>query len=220
MGIRGQCVPERPFRLIRCAVRWPPVARDADATGTEPAGVGGERGQPRRHLFFPPQANGGALARWNGSRWRLKPLPARFGRSGDPTSIAARSGHDLWVGGGIAGRSLDLTEAAARWNGSAWRVARVPAARTKADCVLRSVVPYRAGLLGLGECFSNLNPGHLWSRLWRLSADTWSGPSRPHLAGTEPVFLDLASADRAGAVWATGYAGNVGIIALAGPVPQ
>src|SRR6266702_1870144 len=54
-------------------------------------------------IFFPPQANGGALARWNGRRWQLEPLPARFARRGDPTSIAARSDHDVWVGGGFAG---------------------------------------------------------------------------------------------------------------------
>ncbi len=126
----------------------------------------------------------------------------------------------MWVGGRIAGRSLDLTEAAARWNGSAWRVAPVPVASSKADCVLRSIVPDRAGLLALGECFSSLNPGHVWSRLWKLSAGTWAGPSRPRLAGTEPVFTDLASAERAGLAWAAGYTEYIGVIALSGPAPR
>jgi DNA-binding transcriptional LysR family regulator len=41
------------------------------------------------------------------------------------------------------------------------RTAAQAAAHTRAaaDCVLRSVVQIRAGLLGLGDCFSDLNPG-------------------------------------------------------------
>jgi hypothetical protein len=94
-----------------------------------------------------------------------------FARHGDPTSIAARTGHGLWVGGGIPNRSPGgLTEAAARWNGSSWHVEPVPAVSSRADCVLRRIVPDRAGLLALGECFSDANPGHPWSRLWTLSA--------------------------------------------------
>jgi hypothetical protein len=34
---------------------------------------------------------------------------------------------------------------------------------------------------GLGQCFSDLNPGHVWSRLWRLAVD---GPG-PAAAGRE-----------------------------------
>lgn len=161
-----------------------------------------------------------ALVRWNGRHWRRENLPARFAHNGDPTSIVTRAGGDLWIGGGIAGRSSDLTEAAARWDGSAWRVTPVPVASSAADCVIRSIVPHRAGLLALGECFSTVNPGHVWSRLWKLSAGTWAGPSRPRLARTEPVFLDLAPAQRAGLAWAAGYAGDVGLIALAGPSPR
>lgn len=195
-------------RLANLLVSAASAVRPADIWAT--IGYGGQ-------LFFPPQANGGALTRWNGRRWRLEPLPARFARHGDPTSVAARSDRAVWVGGGIAGGSLDLREAAARWNGSAWRVALAPVASSRADCVVRSIVPGRAGLLVLGVCFSSLNPGRVWSRLWRLSAGTWAGPSRPRLAGTQPVFLDLASAERSGRAWAAGYAGHVGVIALSGP---
>jgi hypothetical protein len=73
-------------------------------------------------------------------------------------------------------------------------------------------VPDRRSLLGLGDCFSSLRSGLVRSRLWRLSAGAWAGPTRPRLAGTEPVFLDLAA--RAGSAWAAGYAGEVGIIAV------
>jgi hypothetical protein len=201
-------MPRLPNLLVSAAS----AVRQDDIWAT--IGYGGQ-------TLFPPQANGGALARWNGHLWRLEPLPARFARHGDPTSIVARTDRDLWVGGGIAGRSLDLTEAAARWNGSVWQVvAAVPAAPSKADCVFRSLVPYRVGLLALGECFSSLDPGHVWSRLWSLTAGRWAGPSRPRLAGTEPVFLDLAPVQRAGLAWAAGYARGTGIIALSAPVPR
>jgi hypothetical protein len=86
--------------------------------------------------------------------------------------------------------------------------------------VLRSVVQIRAGLLGLGDCFSDLNPGDVWSRLWRLSAGKWTGPVRPRLAGNEPVFLDMVKAGQAGSAWAVGYSGDVGIIALYGSVSR
>jgi hypothetical protein len=196
-------MPKVPNLLVSAAS----AVRPGDIWAT--IGYGGQ-------IFFPPQGNGGALARWNGRRWHLEPLPARFARHGDPTSIAARTGSGVWVGGGIEGRSVGLAEAAAHWNGSAWRVAAVPAAPSRTDCVFRAVVPDRAGQFALGDCFSSLN-GHVWSRLWRRSASAWFGPFRPRLAGTQPVFLDLASAERAGLVWAAGYAQNAGIIALSGP---
>jgi len=55
------------------------------------------------------------------------------------------------------------------------------------------MLPSAAALLILGECFSSLNPGHVWSRLWRLTGRARAGPVGPRLAGTTPVFLDLAS---------------------------
>ncbi len=89
-----------------------------------------------------------------------------------------------------------------------------------ADCVFRALVPFRDGWMGLGTCFGNANAGNVWSRLWRLSAGRWVGPVRPRLAGTVPVFLDMAGAGQAGSVWAVGFVGGAGIIALHGPVPR
>lgn len=167
-------------------------------------------------LLFPPQASGGKLARWDGRRWKLGPLPARLARDGDPASIAALPARDLWVGGGIADTDLRLAEGAARWDGSAWQVIKVPAQALHADCVFRALVRFRDRLVGPGDCFSDANPGKVWSRLWRLSAGRWIGPVRPRIRGRVPVLLDLARAGRPGSAWAVGFAGDAGAIALYG----
>jgi hypothetical protein len=171
-------------------------------------------------ILFPPQGNGGKLARWDGRRWQIMPLAAGLARHGDPTSTLAGPGHRLWVGGGITVKTSGLAEAAAHWNGSAWQMITVPARRTSANCVFRAVVPFRGGLIGLGNCFSDANPGKVWSRVWRLSAGRWIGPARPRIAGKEPVFLDAAATGKGGSVWALGFSGSVGIIALCGPAPR
>lgn len=170
-------------------------------------------------MAFPAQGNGGALARWDGRRWRLARLAGRFARYGDPTSIVAVTDRDVWVGGGVANRQIQLTEAAARWDGSRWRVYKVPAAPSSADCVLRGMVVRRAGPVGLGDCFTDQVPGGVRSRLWRLVSGTWRGLVRPRVAGRPAVLTDIAGAGRGGSAWAVGFSGNAGIIALSGPVP-
>ncbi len=57
---------------------------------------------------LPAQGNGGALAHWNGHGWRQVPLPAQFASGGDPTSIAALSDREVWVGGGAENSKLGL----------------------------------------------------------------------------------------------------------------
>jgi hypothetical protein len=125
-----------------------------------------------------------ALARWNGRRWQLEPLPARFGRYSD---------------------------------GPAWQVTGVPAARSTADCVPRSLVPVRAGLLAWASASATSTPAMSGRGCggWR-----WTGPALLRLGAREAVFLDIAWAGRAGAAWAAGDAGDVRIIASSGPAPR
>lgn len=167
-------------------------------------------------VIFPAQGNGGALARWDGHRWHRMRLPAALAATGDPTSVLAASSRDVWVGGGVANSKEGLTEAIAHWDGSRWRVTRVPAAASRANCVLRSLVARRAGVLGLGVCL-NFN-GSISSRLWQLADGQWSSPATPSLAGRRAVLLDLAGAGHAAVTWGTGNAGNAGVIAASGPV--
>jgi hypothetical protein len=168
----------------------------------------------------PPGPSGGALAHWDGRRWRLEHLPARLATRGDPTSIAAVSDRDIWVGGGAPNSKLGLTETAAHWNGRHWQVAILPAAASPALCVLSSIVPSgRAGLEALGLCFINRSPG-LRSRLWRLAAGRWSGPAEPRLSSGWSVIADLARAGSTRSVWAAGFTAHDGLIALHGPIPR
>jgi len=129
----------------------------------------------------------------------------------------AVSGRDLWVGGGVIDKARRLREAAARWNGSAWRLFRVPAAPSKAPCMLRSIVPLKPGLLGLSGCFRGLLQA-TW-RLWRLSDGSWTSLAVPRLAGASAHLVDMAAAGQAGSAWAVGYAGRTAVIALYWPVP-
>ena len=154
-------------------------------------------------IFFPPQGNGGAFVHWNGHSWR----------------VLALSDHDIWVAGGHPGRDKDgdLTEMVEHWNGSSWHSTTPTAPRVEADCVIRSVTDSRTGLLGLTDCFSDANPGHVWSRFWALSSGRWVGPTSPHLADGAPTFIDLAGTKGSGAMWAVGYLGDSGIVASCGP---
>jgi hypothetical protein len=98
-------------------------------------------------------------------------------------------------------------------------VFRVPAA-TSADCALSAIVPGQAGLVGLGVCFSARYLGVTRSRLWRLPDDgRWVGPVQPRLGSGKSVLLGLAAAGSAGSMWAAGFSGDAGIIALSGPLP-
>jgi hypothetical protein len=171
--------------------------------------------------IFPPGQSGGALAHWDGRRWRLVPLAARLARRGDPTSIAAVSDRDIWVGGGTPnGRLGGLTESTAHWDGKSWRVAALPAAASRARCVLGSIVPgARGGIEGLGLCFIDRSPG-VWSRLWQRAGGRWSGPAQLRLTSGRSVVTELARAGRTRSVWAAGYTAHDGLIALHRPVPD
>jgi hypothetical protein len=170
---------------------------------------------------FPASGNGGALAHWNGRAWRLVPLPKPLADQGDPTSIAAVSRRDVWVGGGAKNsKPGGLSPLAARWDGRRWQVTRLPSPATANQCVLASILPVGlASLQALDLCFINPYPGSR-SQLWRLSADHWSGPVRPHLTSGSSLIFDLALAGRTSSIWAVGFAGRDGIIALHGPVPR
>jgi hypothetical protein len=169
---------------------------------------------------FPPSPSGAALVHWDGRRWRLMPLPARLAGRGDPTSIAAISDRDIWVGGGTQNSKLGLTETAAHWDGKKWQVATLPAAASRARCVLGSIVPgARAGLEALGLCFVDQSPG-LRSRLWRLAAGRWSGPAKLRLTSGWSVIAELAPAGRSRSAWAVGFTAHDGLIALNRPVPN
>lgn len=196
-------------------VRGLPVSAVSAVRGGDIWAVIGYGGQ----VVAPAQGNGGALARWDGRRWRLAPLAGRFARFGDPTSIVAVSDRDVWVGGGVADSQGRLTEAAARWDGSGWRLFKVPARPSSADCVLRGMVLGRAGLVGLGDCFGDQVPDGIRSRLWRLAGRSWRGLVRPRVAGRPATLTDIAGAGRSGSAWAVGFAGSAGVIALSGRVP-
>lgn len=102
--------------------------------------------------------------------WRRTLLPARLAGRGDPTSIAVISDQEIRVGGGTQTSKLGLTETASHWDGEKWQAATLPAAGSRAGCVLGSIVPSaRAGLEALGLCFVDQSPGPR-SRLWRLAA--------------------------------------------------
>jgi hypothetical protein len=167
---------------------------------------------------FPPGPSGGALAHWDGRRWRLSPLPARLARRGDPTSIAAISDRDIWVGGGTQNSKLGLTESTAHWDGKTWQAATLPAAASRARCVLGSIAPgARGGPEGLGLCFVDQSPG-LRSRLWRRPAGRWSGPAQLRLTSGRSSITELAPAGHARSVWAVGFTAHDGLIALNRPV--
>jgi hypothetical protein len=175
-------------------------------------------------IVGPAGPSGGAMAHWNGHRWRPVPLPATLARHGDPTSIAAMSDSNIWVGGGTANDKEGLTETAAHWNGISWRAMNLPARASRASFVLSSIVPDgRRGLQALATCFLCTNPGNE-SRLWRLSAGRWKGPIRPHLTRHASVLTSLTQAGRSNSEWATGFTtagpADDGIIALYGPDPR
>jgi hypothetical protein len=169
---------------------------------------------------FPPGPYGGALAHWDGRRWQLMPLPARLARRGDPTSIAAISDRDIWVGGGTQNSKLGLNETAAHWDGKKWQAATLPAAASPARCVLSSIVPgARAGIAALGLCFIDQSPG-VRSRLWQLAAGRWSGPAKLRLTSGWSVIAEFAPAGHTGSVWAAGFSARDGLIALNRPAPN
>lgn len=58
--------------------------------------------------------DGAFVARWNGTAWNAAPAPAL----GSLSSVAARSGNDVWV----TGSDANGAPAAAHWNGSGWTV--------------------------------------------------------------------------------------------------
>jgi hypothetical protein len=175
-------------------------------------------------IVGPAGPSGGALAHWNGQRWRPVHLPATLARHGDPASIAALSDSNIWVGGGTANDKEGLTETAAHWNGSSWQVMHLPASASRASFVLSSIVPdSRRGLQALATCFLCTKPSSE-SRLWRLSAGRWKGPIRPPLTRHPSILTSLTWAGRSNSEWATGFTtsspSDDGIIALYGPDPR
>lgn len=163
---------------------------------------------------FPPSGNGGALAHWNGDAWRQVPLPSALARQGDPTSIAALSSRNIWVGGGVANdKPGGLTPLAVQWDGRAWHLHRVPVSASRAECVLSAILsPGRAGQLALQDCFTGSSLV-VPSQVWVLTGGRWLGPARPRLHGSPLHLLGMAPAGPSGSVWAVGSIGKEAIIA-------
>jgi hypothetical protein len=169
-------------------------------------------------LAFPASGNGGALLHWNDHHWHQVALPAALADRGDPTSVAAISDHEIWIGGGAANTSPGgMTGLSARWDGRAWHTSRLPMPASPAQCVLSSILPLgRAGLRALDLCFTERSPGAS-SQFWELAGRRWSGPTGPRLTGPAPVLLSMAQAGRRGTIWAAGFAGNAGVVAADAP---
>jgi hypothetical protein len=169
-------------------------------------------------LAFPAGGDGGALVHWNGRRWQQVALPAALADGGDPTSVAAVSDHEVWVGGGAPnGKPGGMTGLSARWDGRAWRTTRLPEPASPAECVLSSILPAgRADLRALDLCFADDSPG-MTSQFWDLAGGRWTGPTGPRLAGRAPVLLSMSQAGPRGTVWAAGFAGSAGIVAAHAP---
>jgi hypothetical protein len=174
-------------------------------------GYGGQPG-------FPASGDGGALLHWNGRRWQQVALPAALADGGDPTSVAAVSDHEVWVGGGASNsKPGGLTDLSARWDGRAWRTSRLPEPASRARCVLSSILPVGgAGLRALGLCSTDDSPG-MNSQFWDFAGGRWSGPTGPRLTGRAPVLLSMSQAGPRGTVWAAGFAGSAGIVAAHAP---
>lgn len=169
-------------------------------------------------LAFGASGNGGALLHWDGHHWQRVALPAALADGGDPTSVAAISHHQVWVGGGASdGRPGGLTGLSARWDGRAWHTSRLPGPASPAQCVLSSILPAgRAGLRALDLCFTERSPG-VSSQFWQLAGGRWQGPAGPRTAGRAPVLVSMAQAGRRGTVWAAGFAGKAAVVAAHAP---
>ena len=167
-----------------------------------------------------PPRDSGAVARWDGHRWRLAALPRPFAHYGDPASLVAVSDGDVWVGGGVASKQLDLTEAAAHWTGSRWQLLKAPTRpSSQADCALTSVQPSLGGLLGLGDCYASGQASPVRWRLWQLRGDRWIRLIGPRIR-QRGTLLALAGLRGARSLWAVGYSGSSGIIAEYVQVPR
>jgi hypothetical protein len=153
-----------------------------------------------------------SVVHWNGTAWKKVTLPSRL--PGNPSSILARSDHDVWIGGGRKNRKGGTTEYVAHDTGAALHVTTMRAAALAVPFhMIRLVSDGTGGLWGLGA-----DLGLSSSRLWHLTGTKWHGPVRPDF-GSEAFLFSLAHPGGTSSVWGVGEIAGRGLIALDGRVP-
>jgi hypothetical protein len=141
--------------------------------------------------------SGGALTRWDGSRWSTVRLPSALTSSAELDSVYAQSDSDIWVGGKV---SKTGNAVAAHWNGVAWntQVFR-PVPNFSEDALIQMVPDGQDGIWALASC----TLGSCW-RLWHFSNGQWQGPYQPRISGTATSVTDLAQIPGTTSVWGAG----------------
>jgi hypothetical protein len=153
-----------------------------------------------------------SVVHWNGTAWKKVTLPSRL--PGNPSSIMARSDHDVWIGGGRKNGKGGTTEYVAHYTGKVLRVSRMPAPASAAKFhMIRLVSDGSGGIWGLGA-----DLGVSTSRLWHLTGTKWHGPVQTHF-GAEALLFSLAHVGGTSSVWGVGEIGRSGLIAVDGRVP-
>ena len=160
--------------------------------------------------------SGGALTRWDGSRWAHVPLPSALTASATLYSVYAQSDSDVWVGGKAKKTGDGVV---AHWNGTTWSTGTFGPVRNFAeDALVQMVSDGQGGIWALASC----TLGSCW-RLWHYTGGRWQGPVQPRINGASMFVAELAHVPGTTAVWAAGgsTSGSVsgGFIALQGTVP-
>jgi len=160
--------------------------------------------------------SGGALIRWNGTRWAHVPLPSALTALATLYSLYAQSDSDVWVGGKARKTGDGVV---AHWNGTTWTTGTFrPVQNFSEDTLVQMVSDGQDGIWALASCML----GSCW-RLWHYTGGHWQGPIQPGINGTATFVAGLAHVPGTTAVWAAGGSGSGslqgGLLALRGSVP-
>jgi hypothetical protein len=156
-------------------------------------------------------------------RWRML---RRLGSSMSPASIVAEPDGQVWVGGWADGADNSTTPVVARWNGSDWSDAALPAAPYAGQSGVEAMAPDGTGGLwavvgGTTEA-ADVTSGEV---LWHLNGGTWTQTHPAFGKATNWNVADLTVVPGTHSLWAVVGAGpewhaQFGVIAVDGAIPR
>jgi hypothetical protein len=138
------------------------------------------------------------IERWNGTRWKVVPSPNAGDGGNYLFAIDARAADDVWAVGrrqGEGGRSLNLT---LHWNGTRWKVVKVPTPSTDASELHDVVAVSATKAWAVGAAFG----GGVDAYVLRWNGTSWKVANHPPLG--DDSNLNGLAATSATNVWAVG----------------
>lgn len=133
------------------------------------------------------------LKRWDGHRWRNVPMPVALAKPTTFGGLVALSRTSVWITGLVPTATSGFTGGAWHWNGSGWKMYRLPAA-----CELAGAAPDGHG--GLWAFTAHCNGQ---AKMWHLSGGHWRSSPLPG-GGPNSYVAQFSAVPGTSAMLATG----------------